>query len=195
MTRDPHAIANELLRSFKPVSDPSQPQPPLFPFYIGLVSNLGVLLWCTTAAVCWLTAIVLHHKKSKLTSSFFLWSAGISTVLLFDDLFLIHEQVMPRYLGISEKKVLASYGLLVLGYLVRWWKQILQTDYLLLVLAFVFFGISVFVDLAMKFGLNSPDWVEDLFKLTGIVSWSAYYLRTCLTQLNGLIRSSRSGGS
>lgn len=190
ITRDPHAVANSLLQSLEPASEQSSQQKPLFPFYIGLVSNFGVLLWCTTAAVCFFTYMVLRPTRRQL-ASFFLWSAGISTVLLFDDLFLIHEEVMPHYLGISEKKVFAGYGVLILGYLLRWWKHIRHTDYLLLVLAFVFFGLSILVDLFAEYGLKSL-FLEDSCKLTGIVSWSAYYLRTCLTQLNGLIRSWRS---
>ena len=187
ITRDPHAVANSLLRTLEPLEQSSQPKP-LFPFYVGLVSNFGVLLWCTTAAVCFFTYMVLQSQKRLKAASFFLWSAGISTVLLFDDLFLIHEEVMPFYLGISEKKVFAGYGLLILGYLLRWWKQIRHTDYLLLAIAFACFGLSILVDLFAKYGLKSL-FLEDSFKLTGIVSWSAYYLRTCWIKVTFVFRS------
>ena len=190
ITRDPHAVANSLLRTLEPSEQVSSQPKPLFPFYIGLVSNFGVLLWCTTAAVCFFTYMVLRPTRRQL-ASFFLWSAGISTVLLFDDLFLIHEEVMPFYLGISEKKVFAGYGLLILGYLLRWWKQIRHTDYLLLAIAFVFFGLSILVDLFAKYGTKSL-FLEDIFKLTGIVSWSAYYLRTCWIEVTFLFRSLKS---
>ena len=190
ITRDPHAIAQSKLQLLQSGSEAFE-QKQLFPFYIGLVSNFGVLLWCTTAAVCFFTFMVLRPTRRRLRS-FFLWSAGISTVLLFDDLFLIHEQVMPVYLGISEKKVFAVYGLLILCYLLRWWKQIRHTDYLLLAIAFVFFGLSILVDLFAKHGLNSPIFLEDSFKLTGIVSWSAYYFRTCWIEITFVLRSLRS---
>ena len=84
MTRDVTAIAN-----IHPLS--------------GVLSNLGVLLWCTAAAVCGFASFFLRHAQPRSPSRFLLSSSLLSVYLMLDDLFQLHENLLPRYLGLSEK--------------------------------------------------------------------------------------------
>ena len=179
ITRDPHAIANTLL-NLVPL------KPLYFPVYIGVVSNLGILLWCATAATCFFSYMLLSKKlRGKPSATFFLWSGGISTILLFDDLFLLHEEVIPIYLGISELIVFVGYLLIFVLYFTRWRRQILQTDYLLLLLALIFFSFSILIDRSsISINQDTFTFIEDSFKFFGIVSWSTYYIRTCFQDIN-----------
>lgn len=81
--RDPSAVAN------------------ISPF-VGVVSNLGVFLWSSTATLCLFSWLVLSQQfpKSEFTH-FYFWSGVLSLMLFFDDLFLLHENVLPNQLGIS----------------------------------------------------------------------------------------------
>jgi hypothetical protein len=100
----------------------------------------------------------------------------LTLYLGLDDVFLLHEEVFPRF-GVPEEVVLSCYPVFMLFYLFWFYPVILKTEYVLLGTALLFFGISVTVDL---FDLSDIDLFflfEDGVKLIGIVSWLAYFFR------------------
>lgn len=155
------------------------------PAYIGLMSNFGVVLWAFTAAVGLFGGWVLSGHSQSRKQAWFLGGAGlVSALLLFDDLYLLHEEIIPERLLIPQPVVLAVYGLVVLGFLYRFRDSILVSDYALLLLAGVFFAGSVLIDVLVSneefsiFGVVSGrHLIEDGLKLLGIVAWSAYFWR------------------
>jgi hypothetical protein len=145
--------------------------------FIGALSNLGVLFWCASVAICFFSFTLLQ-KTGNIGgfSAFFGFGGLISLILLLDDLLLFHETVFPLYLNIPEKLVFLSYGLILLGYITRFRKLILKTDFIFLMFAFGLFGLSIFIDLL---DLRISILFEDGTKLFGIVSWFGYFARTC----------------
>ena len=142
------------------------------PFYIGFISQLGILFWSATVTLCLFSARILR-KKSALRE--YLFFAGLITLMLcLDDLFLLHEEVFP-FLGVPEKEVYLVYLLVVTVWLLKYYKVILKTYYLILVLAFGFLGISLIIDI-IPTQLIDPYLIEDGLKFTGIVSWFVYFL-------------------
>src|SRR6266545_2176521 len=95
----------------------------------GILSSLGILLWCAAASICFSAAMTLRKVKPRDTFLFLLSSALLSTYLLFDDLFQFHEALAPRYLGLNEKVVYAALGIAVSAYLVAFRRVILQTNF------------------------------------------------------------------
>ncbi|MDA7903319.1 hypothetical protein N9B31_06610 [Mariniblastus sp.] len=168
------------------------------PMYIGSVSNLGVLLWGAAASVCIFGGWLAFNCKNQHETAWFLLCAGlVSMVLMLDDLFLLHEEVIEDHLFIPQQFVFAAYGVMVMVLIVRYRKTILESDYMLLFLAFVFFSISVGVDLFVEpeefviFGsFPGRHIIEDGFKLLGIASWSVYLVRTCFQKVVPLLRAS-----
>lgn len=162
------------------------------PFYIGLLSNLGILLWCSSAVVC-LFSFIIFRGVVKYTdfASFCLFSSVLTIVLLFDDLFLIHESVFPQYLNIPEKFFYVSYVIALIAYLVRFKKTILKTEFFLLLLALNFFGLSIIIDLFQQtFHLLRPglaNLIEDFSKFLGILGWCTYFVRVCTKQVRSTI--------
>ncbi len=168
-TRDPTAIAD------------------VHPF-VGVVSNFGVLLWCATAVICLFTWAVSRDENSDATfSKFLLFSGLVTALLLFDDLFLLHENIFPRYLGVPEEVTFGGYaGLIILGG-VLFRTDILSTEYPILLVALGFFGLSLGVD-ALEGSIEQyvGPWrilFEDGFKLLGIVSWFGYFSRCCFIKV------------
>lgn len=164
MTRDVAAIANV--------------QP-----HTGLLSNLGVLLWCATFTLCLFAALMLRKISPREIFRFFLSSALLSMYLLLDDLFLIHEWLVPHYVGISQEIVYLLLALAVLSYLVVFRKIILRTDYYFLLAALGMFAASLVIDVFLEVWLSwwLDDWVhffEDGAKWLGIASWCSYYAQT-----------------
>lgn len=161
-------------------------------FFQGAFSNVGILLWWSAAIVSafayFLLRFVLRAKATtRLSRTFLLYMAVFTVVLVLDDLFMLHEEVFPVRLGISEIAVYGVYGVLTMA-LVCFVRFLVQTDFLLLLLAFGFFGFSLLTDQGMLRFLfampPTPDlWAEDMTKMLGIVCWLVFLLRTATQQL------------
>jgi hypothetical protein len=153
--------------------------------YFGLLSNLGVILWSATAAMCFFSYAILKTIK-RLTEmpKFILFGGLFSLLLLFDDLFMFHEKVYPNYLGIGEKIVFLSYGMLFAAYLVYFRKTIMKANYDYLSFAAFFFALAILVDiLPLNHLLPMYYLFEDGPKFLGIVSWFGYQLSICFKEV------------
>lgn len=136
------------------------------PRYYGLVSNLGIFLWCATAVVTCFSANLLATVKQNSWSKFFLCFSLISFWLALDDFFMLHEQVF-----ISEKKIFLVYVLVVVGSLIHLKNIIIKTNFKILFIGFIFLFTSILIDKIPIFsGSNSLLILEDGTKLLGIVS-------------------------
>ncbi|SDS13253.1 hypothetical protein SAMN04515667_1484 [Formosa sp. Hel1_31_208] len=145
------------------------------PPYTGIQSQLGIFLWAATAAICFFGSAL---SKNAQNGSFLKVSAGISLFLGLDDVFMFHEIVFP-VLGVHQKIVFLGYGLLISVYLLKFYKVILTTDFLLLGCALACFAISLLVD---NFFYEASYYVtkllEDGAKFVGILIWLIYFVRT-----------------
>lgn len=176
-----YLVADVPLRSFfiDPVSEFSAPM------YVGLVSNFGVVLWGSAASVCLFGGWLLLQESNTRPRAIFLLASGlISAILMFDDLYLLHEEVFPERLHVPQPLIYAAYGAVIVGYLIGFRHLIRESDFALLFLAFVFFGASALVDLFVtpeEFMLFTDfpgrHLTEDGLKLLGIVGWTAYFWR------------------
>ncbi|MGE4492216.1 MAG: hypothetical protein AB7E65_07180 [Syntrophotalea sp.] len=154
--------------------------------FLGVVSNICILLWCATASICLFSHLGVKKKGHKDLAMFLLVSGLFTGMLLLDDLFLLHERVLPGYLHWRQRYIYLGYMTITLGYLAGFRKIIFRTDHLLLVLALGFFFLSVAVDcIAARWGHLIPVYhlFEDGFKLFGIVSWLGYFANTSLQWL------------
>lgn len=152
-------------------------------FYYGAISNLGVLFWSFSTAICLFTYSILKGNKCQIASktnkdrNFLLWGGAISLMLLLDDVFLLHEIVFRVLFGLNEKTTFGIYGLFLLAYLVKYKELIrLRTPYLHLLLTFVLFALSLFFDFLPRFTEKWHHVFEDGPKFLGIVSWFAYQM-------------------
>ena len=146
--------------------------------FTGLISNIGVLLWCSTVAICFFTFIIYRLSRKDKISIFLFFSALLSLILLIDDLFLFHENIFPYRLHIPQKGIYLGYGIILIGYLYSFRGLLLEFRYKLLVAAILLFGLSIGCDVF----LPQEKWeyfIEDSFKILGIFSWFLFYTRTC----------------
>ena len=109
------------------------------PFYAGLISNVGILLWCALCTVCFFNSVVLKKLANGSDwGRFFLYSGILTFILLFDDLFQFHRILYPRFLHVSMALTSAAYAGLAIWLLWRFRGIMEQSEYLLLLLAFLF---------------------------------------------------------
>lgn len=144
----------------------------------GFLSNLGILLWCATAAVCFFASLVLAREPKRDARAAFLLVAGtFTTVLLFDDFFQLHERLLPIYLGLSEHLLYAIYVVLTLVMVVGFRRLILSTDYRYLAVALFLFVVSLVADVFIAEMTLERYLLEDGAKFVAIVSWFSYFGR------------------
>jgi hypothetical protein len=157
------------------------------PFYLGAFSNIGILFWCAASTICFFASALLKDLPNKIQDRRFLFNSGlVTTLLLLDDLFLLHEDVLPRKFGIPEKMVYVAYAVIVAFYLLRFSKNIVQTNFIPLFLAFGLFAMSVLNDKTKFFIDYSQDLhsvAEDGSKLLGIFCWFIYFAVVSLEKL------------
>lgn len=154
--------------------------------FVGIVSNVGVLIWCASSAICLFSGLVLlSNTENQHVACFVIASGLFSGLLMLDDFFMLHE-TLGRF-AISEKIVYVLYGLLLLLGAFYFGRIVLSHDYDLLLTAFIMLGLSVGVDLFQdQVELIVGHWrilFEDGFKFLGIVAWSAWFTIFCLAQL------------
>ncbi|MEL6938598.1 MAG: hypothetical protein AAFO84_05330 [Cyanobacteria bacterium J06598_1] len=171
LTRDPAAIAHHN------------------PFF-GALSNIGILLWSASAAVCGLSAAVLNIIQPISDSRlFFGLFAGLSAALCLDDTFLLHEAILPNRLPlvhIPEAVVILSYVLVLIGAIVRFRKLLLDTSVWLFGLSLGCFAIAAGFDQILPPNVFSEDitfLIEDGFKLLAIFLWLAYFVRASMESI------------
>jgi hypothetical protein len=155
--------------------DPAQVM--VYPVYIGLVSNIGVLFWSAAAAISMFTGFVMRIVKKDIESGEFFFLAGLlSSVFLVDDFFMIHDIVFPDYLGINDHFIYLIYFLILLVIFLRHRSFLLKrSPYSILITSFALMGVSAVID--MEFLPGGID-VEDAFKIFGIVAYSTYMVST-----------------
>jgi hypothetical protein len=159
-------------------------------FYIGLVSNVGILFWCGTVAVCFVTFFSVGGASKRDVSYLFLFGGVLSAILLLDDAFLLHEDVFPNYLSVPKNLVLLGYGALLILFLAYFRSVIAQTAFPLLLVSLLFFGLSLAVDVMDEnelWTIPASIFLEDSSKFLGIVGWLAYFSRTAITEIRSRV--------
>jgi hypothetical protein len=150
------------------------------PWYIGAMSNLGVLAWWAGAAISLFVASILFRNHASRRDRYALISFGsLSALLALDDLYMFHETYFWRT-PLSDLLTPIVYGTLILTFLYLFREFLLDNGGLLLLLALGFVGMSILVDLLHDFHLlvindsSTRYLVEDGSKLIGTLSWLVF---------------------
>ncbi|HAD10880.1 MAG TPA: hypothetical protein DCF33_00430 [Saprospirales bacterium] len=147
------------------------------PFYLGLFSNISIIIWSAALTVCFYAASRMVKGVRRLDREFLIVSGLITLMMTLDDLYQVHEFVFPHYFSISENMVYLTYMNIYLIYFIRYRNQLLNSDFIALAIAFFFLGLSTVIDL-LPLPIEKDTFLEDAMKLLGAVSWLVYYVRT-----------------
>lgn len=156
------------------------------PYYSGSISNFGGIIWSIGAAVSLFAAWMLRRMgPAHAQMSGFLLTYGVLTlVLLFDDLFMIHETI-TLLTGRSQKLTLLIQGLITGWLIVRYHRPILQSRWSILAVAMLFFSGSLLIDFDLiVLSDRFHHLFEDGSKFIGLVIWSGYGVITSASALH-----------
>jgi hypothetical protein len=160
------------------------------PYYVGIASNIGILFWCSTAAICFFSYFLTKGDIRNAELRFFvLGSAVITSIMMLDDFFQLHEDVFPNHLHVDENVFFAIYGLLVCLYFIRFRKTIFDSEFIILFFALSFFALSMPFELFLH-DLRGEVFFEEGLKLFGIISWFTYFLRVSMKLIRPGVNSS-----
>lgn len=155
--------------------------------YYGLISNIGLMLWAASSAICIVGAVILFDQRKRL-ALMLLASGIISGIMNIDDAFMFHERILPHHFGISEKIVMLSYVVYILAFLFYFRKEIFETDFPVFGIALISFGMSSMMDFILEVeSLNT--FMEDGFKFTGIVLWFIYFSYVTITSIRQQLKT------
>ncbi len=164
-----------------PFSDFSRDPLQLFnePFYKGSFSQLGILFWSGSVVTLYFSAFLIRKLFNDKSHFYYLIFFGtLSSLLMLDDLFLLHEEFYRHNLGIPEKFTQLFYILFSVAIFVYYRKTLLKTNLPILIAGFLFLALSIIAD-KYSGSLGSLQHVlEDGFKFTGILFWFGYSLET-----------------
>lgn len=156
-------------------------------FYYGLVSNLGVMIWTTGAAVCLFASVLLFPMvRRRAEAVFFAAAAAFTGWLALDDLFMIHEDVLPQ-LGVPQLMTYAFYAGTAAAYFLLSWRQILALRPALMASALALLGTSVLIDVLVHTESAVHVFFEDGAKLLGILAWTSFHVTAALEIIRAAI--------
>ena len=144
-----------------------------YPIGVGMISNIGILLWGAAASICLFTSCseIINRESSRL-----LLLGGIfSSLLCIDDFFLLHD----RYIGPDFLNV--TYLSISIFLLVRFQRILKNIGLFNLIISILFLGLSIFFDGVIQQVFNQSyeltQLIEEGFKFIGITCWLNFWCK------------------
>ena len=144
-----------------------------YPIGVGMISNIGILLWGGAASICLFTTFSesINRESSKLL----LMGGLFSSLLCIDDFFLLHD----RYIG--QDFLNLTYLAISIFLLVKFRRILKKIGQFNLVISILFLGLSVFFDGVIQQIFNQSydltQLIEECFKFIGIACWLNFWCK------------------
>ena len=144
-----------------------------YPIGVGMISNIGFLLWGAAASICLFTSFSEYLNKES--SKLILLGGLLSGLLCIDDFFLLHDRyVGPDFLNLTY---LAMSSIL----LVRFRRILKKIGIFNLIISILFLGLSIFFDGVIQQIFNQSyeltQLIEEWFKFLGIACWLNFWCK------------------
>lgn len=139
---------------------------------VGLLSNLGYLLWIAAAAIPLFAALSGVVPLKSRVRQLLLCGGAFSLLLCLDDMFLLHD----RYIGSTF--LYSLYAVFALLILFRFRRQVQALGGGSFLLAVVLLGLSVLIDQFQELipvPYTRLQLVEEGAKFLGIATWLAFW--------------------
>jgi hypothetical protein len=140
----------------------------------GLFSHLGVLAMAVMGAICIFAASLL--TKGAQDRGVLTRVGVLSTWLALDDLFMLHEALLPRILGIPEPVTLGIYVVLVAGLMRVIGMRVFTSAFLGFWVAAAFLVVMLGTDMMFEVATSPSFLLEEVTKLCGFLLWAAFWI-------------------
>ena len=151
-----------------------------YPMGVGLISNLGILIWAASASIALFSSLSGLIEKRE-NSNFLLLGGILTLILCLDDFFLLHDKYIgPDFLYIT-------YSIIGIYILIKFRNIILNIDFSAFIIAVFFLTSSILFDKYIQeiFPKNyiNIQLFEEGFKFIGIVCWMNFWWKASIKSL------------
>ncbi|EAU42762.1 hypothetical protein FP2506_07971 [Fulvimarina pelagi HTCC2506] len=153
------------------------------PPYFGFLEYVTSITMLMTGAIVLFTALT-ETAPSRETLRFGALLGLLTLALGADDLFMIHESVKSIHPILSEKLVYACYALTLFVMIVLYYRQMLKSAFIFLLVALGFLFLGALED---QFGKLFPERLEDFWELVGFIVWGTYAVITAVDIKRGVL--------
>lgn len=162
-------------------------------WYLGAVSQLGVLAWTLGVGAACGAAWVARRTGRPAAARFLGGGAGAGAVLLIDDLFGLHSNIIPM-LGLPKRASEAAVAAPVALWIVTFRRDLARTRWQVLACSLAGLAVSVLVDSVVHPGqVDVALLAEDGPKFLGALAWATYFVLTARDVAASAIDAGRSG--
>lgn len=152
--------------------------------FLGFLSNAGIWLWVSSAAICIFSAFNFQGTEvdGKHKELLFLTGA-LSLILAIDDFYMIHD----RY--VNQKICYLAYAILAGSLMLRHFFKIIEINGFVFLLAGTLLALSIFTDLIQShipLSYSQTQILEEGFKFVGAATW--LYFSCCISSRKPLFR-------
>lgn len=161
-------------------------------WFDGMVTSLGILAWTAAGCAC-VAAGYASRVAGRTAARRTLLSGGVIIgFLMLDDLFQLHSNVLPRYIGGSKLTFVALEALAILLWAGASLTELRRTRYELLLAAAAGLGGSVVIDVVNVFSLERlPRLIlEDGAKFLGLLALALWATSTAADVIRSIARRS-----
>lgn len=152
------------------------------PFYFGSLSIVTSLVWWTGATAAGLAALTLRGRGDAEAVRALALGAALTGMIGLDDALQIHEELLPAA-GISQKLVVAGYGVATIAVLVSTRDWIMRGPWVAIAAGAVLIAVAAGSDQLEAIIDAELHVIEDGAKLVGAALWSSFYVRAARFEL------------
>ncbi len=158
--------------------------PPATPPYPtgGLLTHTFEILCSIPPVVCGFSFVILRRINPNHTNNLFLLGSTILTGgFFFNEIYRIH--IVLQYFDIPKLMTVKVYGMILLIYLLLFWKNFKSTPYGIMIVSFLLIILAVFIDaFQSKLPIQSL-LIEGIPKLLGGINFALYFWLVCHGEL------------
>jgi len=141
------------------------------PTRYGILANVSLALWGAAIGIALLGAAGAFRARRVREARWLASGAGLSLILLADDMLLLHDEVLESR-GVPERVTLLGLAAVVVVLAVWNRTALLQTNLVLFGLTCGWFGIWAVSGGAL---FDGGAYLQDTAKLCGLCGWVAYF--------------------
>ena len=138
--------------------------------YEGMLTEISEIVWCFPIALCFFSASLSRHRPLR---RYLICFGTFLALLLVDDAFRI-TLILNSLLDIPKVLMYGFYSAVGVAIAAYFWRTILTTPYVLLMIAGSLLTLSAAADVLPINGIGTPIMLEDGTKLLGLVNLTLY---------------------
>ncbi len=152
--------------------------------YFGMLTNVSNMLLCIATAVCGFSFAILRRVRPGKTDRFLLSSTLAVGLIMIDRTFrLTHILIDMGETTLFKPFMFLLHGLVFVGYIFLFRRKIMESPYMLLLLAVVLLVFGGIIDMAHLEGQGTPAMLEDGSTLLATLNITLYFWLICRREL------------